>query len=240
MIGLIKEYLDDYLRFWQLLGAALLRPIHEISYRVRHDSGFRSSVLFLGSALLTNAVLITLVLGDSLTDLSRVVILCIHAAFLSLMGFVSFALAWRICRYEGDLKRLMRLGFYFNGIYVTITTFAALLFYGAFKVLSPQLYAMYHKGLTTCEDGIGAKIQHLNDLIAQDPLIDMLNGVQTTVITIALLVYWVASVRLYFRLFPMGVWRGALAFVLALAFWHVLLVVDMLLFLAIAGRINGC
>ncbi|SFR51673.1 hypothetical protein [Litoreibacter janthinus] len=240
MIGLIKEYWDDYLRFWELLGAALLRPIHEISYRVRHDSGMRNSVLFLGSALLTNAVLITLVLGQSLTDMSRVVILGINAAFLSLLGFVSFALAWRICRYRGNFRRLMRLGFYFNGIYVAITTLGALLFYGAFKALSPQLYREYHNGLTNCDDGLGAKIQRLNDLVASDPLVNMLNNVQATVIFLALIVYWIASLRLYFQLFPMGALRGAAAFILALVFWHVLLVVDFVFFLAIGQLVNGC
>jgi hypothetical protein len=240
MISLIKEYLDDYLRFWQLLGVALLQPINEISYRVRHDSGYRSSVVFLGSALLTNAVLLTLVAGQSLTDISRVVILCIHAASLSLVGFVSFALAWKICRYKGDFKRLMRLGFYFNGIYVTIATFVSLLYYGAFKVLSPQLYRTYHAGLSNCEGGIGAKIRHLNDLVAQDPLINMLNNIHATVIFVALIVYWIASIRLYFALFPMGAWRGALAFALALVFSYVLLPLDILLFLAIGQLINGC
>ncbi|EPX80168.1 hypothetical protein [Litoreibacter arenae] len=240
MIGLVKEYWDDYLRFWQLLGAALLRPIDELSYRVRNDRGMRNSVLFLAAALLTNSVLITLVLGQSLTDMSRVVILGINAAFLSLLGFVSFALAWKICRYKGNFRRLMRLGFYFNGIYVTISTFVALLFYGAFKVLSPQLYREYHDGLTNCEDGLGAKIQRLNDLVASDPLVNTLNNVQATVIFVALIAYWIASVRLYFRLFPMGALRGATAFVLALVFWHALLVVDFVFFLAIGQLINGC
>ena len=240
MISLIKEYWDDYLRFWPLLGAALLRPIQEISYRTRHDSGYRRSVMFLGAALVTNALLITLVAGQSLSDLSRIVILCLNAAVLSLLGFISFALAWKICRYEGNFAQLMRMGFYFNGIYVTICTVVAILYFGAFKALSPQLYNKYHEALISCEGGIGAKIQRLNGLTKQDPLIDMLYSAQTAVIFFALMFYWGASIRLYFGLFPMGWFRGILAFLLALVFWTALQPLDWAFLLAIGNRINGC
>lgn len=240
MIGLIKEYFGDYLRFWQFLGVAMLRPVEEISYRARSDSGFHNSVMFLGASIATSAALLALVAGQNLTDLTRLVIMGINAAVLSLLGCLCFVLAWKAVRYEGNVRLLMRMGFYFNAIYMVIWTIPAILFYGAFKLLSPLLYQDYNAALLDCSGGVMAKGQRLTDILSTAPLIDTLSMVHGGIILAGLLFYWIASIRLYFQLFPMGRLRGGFAFLLASLLWCILSPLGWIFFLAIGQTINGC
>ncbi len=240
MYGLIKEYLDDYLKFWALLGAALLKPIEELSFRARKDGGWRNSVLFLGFAMLTNAVLIALMVGQSLGDIRRFVIFVATAGALSLLGYLSFAISWKLFRYNGDIRKLMRLGFYFNGIYVMIGAVTTALFHGAFKVVEPALYKTYHTALLDCSDGILAKGERLTEIASSDPIINILNTTMGGIVFFGILFYWIASVRAYFRMFPMGRLRGTFAFLFALTLTWILTPLGWVFMVGIGQAANNC
>lgn len=240
MFGLIKEYLDDYLKFWALLGAALLKPVEELSFRARRDGSFRNSVLFLGSAILTNVVLMSLIAGQSLSDLRRFVIFVIVAGAISVLGYLSFAISWKLFRYKGDIRTLMRLGFYFNGIYIMIWTVLGVIFYGAFKAIDPALFLTYSAALHDCTGGWWQKTLRLAEIAGSSPAIDILNTSVAAISVFGHFFYWIASLRTYFEIFPMGRWRGTAALILAIMISWALTPLGWSIMLALSGSVNGC
>lgn len=240
MFGLIKEYFEDYVAFWVRMGAVLRTPIDEVSYRARKDRGMRDSCLFLGFALLSNAVLMSLMTGTGLSDVSRIVVLAISAAVLTLLGCASFAAAWALCRVKGDYGRLLRIGFYFNGVYVTLSTVSFVLFYGAFKAIDPDGQRLYHQTSQTCDGGILAKMGRLTDILDASPMVATINGWLGTVLFCLLVAYWIASIRVYVRVFAMSRLQHWGTLILANIFTWMTWPIWFLIFLAISGVINGC
>lgn len=240
MIGLIKDYFDEYLRFWTFLGAALLRPVEEISFRARRDTDLRNAALFLASALLTNAILFTLVAGESIGDMTRFAIFIIIAATLSFLGFLSFSLAWKVFRYKGDIRKLMRVGLYFNGIYQIIIGLSSVVFYGAFKLINPPLFKTYHAVMMGCEGGYFAKVERMNEIAASDPTISILSTILGGVIFVSLITYWIASLRLYLQLFPMPALKGFATLMFGIICSWASAPLGAFIGSAISQPVNGC
>lgn len=240
MFGLIKDYSKDYIAFWVRLGTILRTPIEEVSYRTRKDRSLRDSALFLGFALLSNAVLMSLLTGTGLSDVTRVVIAAINAAVLTLLGYLSFATAWRLCRFKGDYGTLLRIGFYFNALYVTFSTLSFVLFYGAFKVIDPATARLYHQTSQVCDGGFIAKINSLKTIVEANPTVSAINQTLGAVLFCVLLAYWIASLRVYVRVFSMSRLQRWGTLILANVFVCLTFPIAIVFFLAISGMINGC
>jgi hypothetical protein len=204
MFEIIKEHLDEYIAYWKIMGEALLHPIDEISYRARHDTGFRKAATFLLFTVLTTTLFVTLAWGGNISDISGFVVNIIGTSALTLLGYVNFAIAWKIFRYKGDLILLAKVGMYFDALIIFLLTIVGILQHGYLKTFAAEKHIEYTKVLQTCGLDFFEKQAQLNAITENSTKIQNADTATGAAILLILIVYLSASLRLYFRLHPMS------------------------------------
>lgn len=240
MLDKIETYWTQFVRFWAVLGQIILTPVEEVSYRARRDKGLRPSISFLAWALLVWAVMIALIAAEDITDMTRFVVFVIGSSANAVLGFLAYSIAWKLFRYEGDKYTLMRIGFYFSGFYTVFLGLVLVLQNGAFKVLAPGLYEAYFLVLTNCEGGILVKQEALGRITASEPALQTVNTVLGSIVLVGLLVYWIASIRVYLTVFASTWWQRWGTLVLGSALWVAFMPLSWLIMISLGRSINGC
>ncbi|MCY4336422.1 MAG: hypothetical protein OXC60_17340 [Litoreibacter sp.] len=222
------------------MSRIVLTPVEEVSFRARKDKGMMPCIIFLGWSLLVWALMIALMVSEDITDLTRFGVFAIASAANAVIGYLAYSFAWFVFRYKGDKQVLMRVGFYFAGLY---TVFLGLLFVlqnGAFKVLAPEFYEAYFTALNSCDNGILEKMRTVGRISAEAPAMQTVNTVLGATILIGVLIYWISSIRVYLGVFHMPRWRCWGSLIFGSVLWVGFMWVPWLILISLGRPINGC